>query len=199
MNTPLDAKNVFVTSDFRLGKIRRQFPTQYEFVLNVLEFYEFILPYLFMSGLIEGNPVEAPNLLLASALSAELNQEEEFDARLKSVLLSEEEIHHQYEILASGACKERLLNVRQRMSKYSEVKSDAEKAKCFDDFSSLTGELLRVYMSEIKSSTAKELTSLKISEDSKEIERMKSEIETLKKENAKLLIKKRRRDKYGKK
>lgn len=62
---------LFVTCDFALARIRRIQHNRFEFIVTAPEFYEFMLPYLFLAELPTSEPVETPSALLAAVVAQE--------------------------------------------------------------------------------------------------------------------------------
>lgn len=123
-DNPYASKNVFVTCDFYLARIRRVRPEKYGFLTTAPEFFEFMLPYLFGADTISEQPVETPNFLLASALSAEMNKGLDLRSIFSTFLAGHQpENIANYEILGDLNNNERYKKIR---GKWQEEKSNKD-------------------------------------------------------------------------
>lgn len=111
---PFECPTLFVTCDFRLSKVRSRIPGDYEYLVTIAEFYEFILPYLFLSDALSSKPVEVPNFLLASAITVDLDHTIDFDSIVGKYLASKDEVPQDYEILASIVNNQRFDGIKNK-------------------------------------------------------------------------------------
>lgn len=113
-SNPFECPKLFVTCDFRLSKVRRCSPGEYEYLVTITEFYEFILPYLFLSDAISQNPVELPNFLLASAITIDLSNTHNFDSIVGNFLVSKDDASQNYEVLSEIKNTERFKTIKNK-------------------------------------------------------------------------------------
>lgn len=125
-DNPYSSKSVFVTCDFYLAKIRKVDSEKYGFLTTAPEFFEFMLPYLFGADTISEQPIETPNFLLASALSAEMHKGLDLQSLYGSFISgqSNNNITH-YDILSEINNDERYKKIR---SKWQDEKGNKDPA-----------------------------------------------------------------------
>lgn len=75
--SPYDTDVVFITTDRRLARLRRQ-RSSCSFVAIIEEFQEFITPFLLAADSVAGDSLTVPNLLLAAAVDLELSHTSDF-------------------------------------------------------------------------------------------------------------------------
>jgi hypothetical protein len=113
-SNPFEAKQLFVTCDYHLTKVRKYEKNEYEYLVAITEFYEFILPYLFLSDTITANPIETPNFLLASAISIDLSNVVDLDSMIGKYLIHGKDINQKYEIISKIKESERYNSIKKK-------------------------------------------------------------------------------------
>lgn len=89
---PHSFQKIFLTCDFKLARgIHRKAGGRYDFVVTAREFYEFMMPYLFI-GEGRAGGTETPRVLLSSMLSREIFRAVDLKAIVGDVLLNSREV-----------------------------------------------------------------------------------------------------------
>ncbi len=113
-STPLECESIFVTCDFGLARVRRGGAGNYPFLVTAPEFYEFMLPYLFLTNEVASSPLEMPNLLFSAALSASLKRALDFDALIGDFLVNRSVVRHDFPKLAEITNEARMRGIQER-------------------------------------------------------------------------------------
>jgi hypothetical protein len=203
-NGPHDCQSLFVTCDYSLAKIRKRKHNAYNYLITISEFYEFMIPYLFLSDVMVKQPVEMPNFLLAAALSIRLDQAPDFRSLIGNFLSNHLSAKQNYRILSDMEAKKRFTKIKEQEEKIaglSEKVSDEDiKEYVFDVTSAaeeyeskVKEETARSFISDLYNSTRKELQ--KVSEEKREIERRVAFLEDKNEKKARMLKKQERRKK----
>lgn len=171
---PLEAKRLFVTCDFRLAKIRKKIPQKYEFLVTVPEFYEFMLPYLFLANEMIKQPVEMPNFLLASLLHKELLETMDFKDIFGSYLSSNIDNMEDFKVLDSLSTQKRFKDIKEKFEKLDKCKPE-ELEKELKDMLRETTELMVEYSNKVKESLAKSIVQDKIDLQEKHLMELKKQ------------------------
>ena len=175
VSNPLSATKLFVTCDFRLAKIRKKIPFKYEFMMTVPEFYEFMLPYLFMANEMVTQPVEMPNFLLASLVHRDLLETIDFKDLLGDYLANNIDKIGDFKVLEELSMKKRYKDIRKKYENLAESPPDKleEEMKAFLHEST---ELLSEYSNKVKESLTKSILADKFESQKREIEELKKEL-----------------------
>jgi hypothetical protein len=115
--SPFDAQKLFITCDYSLVKLRNKFPGEYEYIVAINEFYEFMLPYLFISNTVNELPVSIPNLLLGAIIHKEALSIDDFDALIGKCLSDSLEDPEKYCILSEVKSTTRYNEIKNRYKK----------------------------------------------------------------------------------
>lgn len=196
---PFRAKIVFVTCDFRLTRIRRKSPHNFDFIVTVPEFYDYMLPYLFLKDLMVTNPIEMPNFLLASTLSKEiLAHTIDFEELFGSFLATQDEPQslQDYTILSELAGTERFQNVKKKHEALYDLKETESKDEIVDDFIKSASTTYGEYLNKIKESVADSLVQQHLNATKAEIGELRKEREELRRKIQLLEKKKRKGEKF---
>lgn len=118
---PFNAKELFITCDFSLSKIRKMSPDSFDFIITVPEFYEFMLPYMFMENLMTNSPVSYPNFILASTLQRELFQTPDFKRLFGDYLSENIDNIHEFKILEEYSNEKRFQGIKEKYKSLSDI------------------------------------------------------------------------------
>jgi hypothetical protein len=123
---PFDSQAVFVTCDYSLIKIRKIYPGQYESLVTITEYYEFMIPYLFLTDTITDRPLEMPNFLLAASIAYDLHNTLDFETLVGEFLINQEKISKKdYSQLLQQGNNERFKSIKEKQSKIL-IKDDSK-------------------------------------------------------------------------
>jgi hypothetical protein len=195
---PLDAKKLFVTCDFRLAKVRKKNSNKYEFMITVPEFYEFMLPYLFMDNEMVKQPVEMPNFLLASLVHQELFETIDFKDLFGNYLANNIDRIEDFKILEDLSTTKRYKDIQKKFEKLAETKPDEIEPKLKSFLQESSG-LLVEYSNNVKESLAKSFVQQKVDLQAKEICDLKKKMEEMEARLNIFEVKEKKRKKYYKK
>ncbi|MBW2331719.1 MAG: hypothetical protein JRF30_12615 [Deltaproteobacteria bacterium] len=197
---PFSAKKLFVTCDFGLAKIRRREHDKFEFLVTVPEFYEFMLPYLFMENLMVKQPVEMPNFLLASILYRELFESIDFKDLFGKYIADNIDNLDDFKILEELNNTKRYRDLKEKYSQLSTISSDSKE---FEDnlnkFFTTSTELLAEYDRKIRNSLATSFAQEELNARDRELKEMGERLKELEKKVQKFEDKEKKRKKYIKK
>jgi hypothetical protein len=202
---PFSASKLFITCDFSLTKLRRKFPAKYEYLITVPEFYEFMLPYLFMDNLMVKQPVQMPNFLLASALHKELFKTFNFKDIFGDYIAGNIENIEEFEILSELSNDNRYKKIKEKHQHLVGSRAESTDEE-IEEYLSEATKLLINYSSSVQLSVANHLIKEELDKKDKHISTILNEqkenedrIRLLEEENIKLRIKEIKRIKYDKK
>ncbi|GEM_PF-6213552 len=200
--SPFDAKALFVTCDFRLARVRRKTQDRFNFLVTIAEFYEYMLPYLFLEDIMVTNPIEMPNFLLASTLSRELYiNTSNFESIFGSFLASRNERKgsKDYQILSELSATERFKKVQEKHKALPHLEKMENPEEFAGDYIKNVTELFAEYLNNVKESVAETLIQEKLYTTQKELDTSKKENEMLRKKIEVIEQKRRKGEKYKQK
>lgn len=122
-SNPMICENLFVTCDFSLARIRNIKPKRFEFIVTAPEFYEFMIPYLFLSDKATSEPVEMPNILLAAVVAQDTAKTESLRVTFNKMVTTGH-IEQDFKLLAQFNDNKRFDRVKSKFSQISKSKSD---------------------------------------------------------------------------
>jgi len=197
---PFNAKKLFVTCDFGLAKMRRNFPNKYEYLVTVPEFYEFMLPYLFMENLMIKEPVEMPNFLLASVVHKDLFETINFKDLFGDYLANNINNIDDFKVLEDLSTEKRYKKIRDKYESLSENSTGTEDfEEKLKEFMQNSTELLLEYSNKVRESLAKSIVQTKLNGRDKELKELKNKFGELELKVKKYEEKEDKRKKYYKK
>lgn len=197
-NNPFDCSNLFVTCDYRLSKIRHAAPNQYEFLVTITEFYEFIMPYLFLSDVLTSNPSELPNFLLASAIAVDLANTMDFES-IVGKYLTNDHIDQNYEILSSIKNTERFEDIKKKYKHLADTDVDAITESQFKETIIDAASAIAEYRDAVKQRVAKSLAQKHLEDNGNKIIELEKKNQELAAQLERYRIKEEKRIKYKKK
>ncbi len=178
-SNPFEAKQLFVTCDYHLTKVRKIERNEYEFLVAITEFYEFILPYLFLSDSVTANPIEMPNFLLASALSIDLSNILDLDSMIGRYLIHDKNINQRHEIISKLKETERFNSIKKKHETLFKQKNDVITKEEISDFIFEVNNLSKDYKQEVKNQLVKNITQKTIFDKDSQISQLKEVNEAL--------------------
>jgi hypothetical protein len=196
--SPYKSKILFVTCDYRLAKVRKRFQRNLDFVVTITEFYEYMLPYLFLENIMTTKPVEMPNFLLASTLYRELNAEKmDFESIFGTFLASKDEagVSQDFGLLSDLQASDRFRKVKEKQEKLSKLK-DAENRVELGDFIKEVTQTFGEYLNKVKESVAQSLVQEKLSSIEDKMEQLIADNKNLRSQLKTSEIKRRRRERF---
>jgi len=202
--SPYNFKNLFVTCDYSLARIRKRKPKKYDHLMTISEFYEFMLPYLFLADVMTSKPVEMPNFLLASALTATLDQSISFESLIGLFLShgTENSKKHDYKILSEMEATRRFDKIKKDHEKLLSTSSDMISEESLKEYAYDFASVAAEYKSKVKEKTSNALifnlyqeSQEKLSKISEEKEQLESRLNLLenKEKKRKRFLKKQKR------
>jgi hypothetical protein len=193
---PFECPTLFVTCDFRLSRIRSRLPGSYEYLVTVTEFYEFILPYLFLSDALSNKPVEIPNFLLASAITVDLGHTIDFDSIVGKYLASKDDVVQDYEILGSIVNNQRFESIRNKYRRLQEL--DNPEISSEIRFDTLVGvaAAIQEYKGVVRDKIVTSVTQTALLEKDKMIRQLEQDKKDLETKLAKRLVKDKKQKRY---
>lgn len=189
--SPTTAKDLFVTCDFYLARIRQKRSRSYDFVLTAPEFYELMLPYLFSNNEQHLNPVSWPNSMFALLISAEENRAPALSSTFGAFLDDGLDIQD-YQIMAAGAQEKKFLEVK---NKFRDAHFANDKQKAAEEYLVAVTAAYTSYENDVEDAIGKSIESEEISGLREEVNRIKLEMEKLRSSNEALMQKARGRAK----
>ncbi len=192
-SNPFITRKVFITCDKYLAQIRNKFPNDYEYIVTISEFHEFILPYLLLSDSMSASPVEMPNFLLASALSLNMKSLK-FNELIGDFLAGQSDVSKDYKILSHMSNDERFREIKNKFSKISESDEidDKEAESYIKDAALLANE----YTVKVKESVQKFFYKDQYNRKSEKIIKLEEEKSLLQRKIERLEKKLKRKNKY---
>ncbi|NUM42632.1 MAG: hypothetical protein HUU45_13485 [Leptospiraceae bacterium] len=199
---PFAAKALFVTCDFRLAKIRRKAQDRFNFLVTIAEFYEYMLPYLFLEDIMIANPIEMPNFLLASTLSRELYiSNSSIESLFGSFLASTNEKRgsRDFQILSELSETARFKKVQEKHKALAHLETMENPDKFVGDYTLSATELFAEYLNKVKESVAETMIQERLYMTQKDLDKSKTENEILRKKIETLEQKRKKGDRYKQK
>jgi hypothetical protein len=195
---PLDCKKLFITCDYSLSKIRKYSPHEYNYLVTINEFYEFMLPYFFLSDAITSSPVEMPNFLLASALSLSLYQTYDFNSLVGAYLANHLSTKQNYSVLAQMESNKRFDKIRESLDKIHQMELGGQEPddKSIKSYIIDTLDAVEEYKNKVKEKVVRSLIYDSLIEKDRKLEEALKEKEELKRKVERLEFKKKKRDRY---
>ena len=191
--SPFDADKLFITCDYGLVKLRNRFPGEYEYIVAINEFYEFMLPYLFISNTVNELPISIPNLLLGAIIHKEAFSIDDFDALIGKCLSDTLEDPEKYCILSEVKSTSRYKEIKNKYKRTNtqeaafEVMSQLE--ECSLDYAKRIADLVSSGIAKksiiIAEKRQSDLT-IQLKEKDSEIESLKMQLDFLKQKDKRL-------------
>jgi hypothetical protein len=192
---PFRARILFVTCDFRLSRVRKRIPSDFDFVITVAEFYEYMLPYLFLEDIMVAKPIEIPNFLLASTLSRELCASTlDFKSLFGTFLATsgDSKSLQDYKILSELSATERFRKVKEKHDALQGLGESEKLDGLMDTFLKSATIAFDEYLDKIKDSVAERLVQRQLFSIQTELANLKKDYE-LQKRKLELLEKKKKK------
>ncbi|MBN2591292.1 MAG: hypothetical protein JXA96_15615 [Sedimentisphaerales bacterium] len=170
-DTPFELEKSFLTCDSRLAKIRKK-NSEYNCVITLNEFHDFMLPYFLLSDTILSDPIEIPNFLLASVLSDEISKLTKIESVIGDYLFTKEEVKQDFKVLAAESNKERYQNIK---SKIEDVYRSEDK-KVNQEIIDEIDHVVHDYIGKVLGSISESMNNEDALNKNKEIESLKKEL-----------------------
>jgi hypothetical protein len=173
-------------------------PGEYDYLVTVTEFYEFMLPYLFLSNAITEKPIELPNFLLAAALSQNLNQSLDLETLVGDFLASREDerVKSDYTILARLSNEKRYQEIRERCAAVERISDEEQLEERQEQYLRDATGAVEQYKAEIRQSLQGSIVKERLNRQERLIEEQRKKIEELEQNQKKFEEKEKGRQKY---
>jgi len=170
-DSPYDTKSIFITCDFRLTRVRKTL-NHCNFLTSILEFQEFITPYLLLSTDFSASKTEVPNLLLAASIDLELSHTKYFTEIVGEYLRGSNVDSSDWDLLVSEKNRTRFNEVGRKIHKAIEDSDKTREHEAWNEAAELSTE----YTAEIASRLGMRIARTALQEKDEEISRLKQQL-----------------------